>query len=329
VVCKYGIKDFSIKDIQKEFGYSHIPNRVIQSVVTYYCQSLELFYKGKHTHPPKFHKYDENKRSFCAYHVDWEIKKDSIPLPHTKYNNIKSPMRIKFNMDKISKIGIKIIKNIKFYEKNGKWYVSGSCETNDTIPEKIKGREIIGIDWGIKTFLTTSDRRFINYPLSVDREFYRIKRIKKKLNSKIPNSNNYNKLNFKLSKAYYRYSNLKDDFIKQTVLCLLKNNDVAIEDIDDYSIYKHKNMKNHVITSLRNTHPFAKFVKFLDWCSIKNGYNVYKVQPYNTSRKCSNCGKIKENLTLDDRVFECSCGYSENRDVNAAINIKNKAIELL
>lgn len=325
IIGRFGIKDYKIKDFQNEFGYKNIPSRTIESVFQYYCTGLQLFYDGVNIHPPKFHKYNKNKRSFCSYHVDWEIKKNSIPLPHTHINNISAKLRIPIDIKRVNELEIRIIKNAKFYNIGNKWYISGSCESSLYKPKHNTQREIIGLDWGIKNFITTSDRRIINYPQTVDREFFRIKRLKKKLENKINNSNNYNKLNLKINKAYIRYMNLKDDFIKRTSFELLKDNDISIEKIENYRIYSHKKMNNKVMTANRNMHPLYNFTVFLKWSAFKNGYNVYEVPSYNTSKTCNNCGKIKKNLSLDDRLYICECGYIEDRDINAAKNIKYMA----
>lgn len=76
--------------------------------------------------------------------------------------------------------------------------------------------------------------------------------------------------------------------------------------------------------------PKSVFDIKLKWKCKKNGSYFIKIDPNFTSKTCSNCGYIFEELTLKDRIFNCPCcGQSIDRDVNATINIKNRGVETL
>jgi len=180
---------------------------------------------------------------------------------------------------------------------------------------------IIGLDWGIKNFMTSSAGEFINYPKSVMREFYRINRLKSLRDKKIKDSNNWNKLNNKTKLAYKRFENLKKDFIEQTTTRLCRHNNVAIEDLTNAKI----KMSNKNRRRLQMINPLSRFTDTLKWKCKKFGTDLYEVNPAYTSQTCSCCGnKIK--LTLKDRIFKCSCGNIMDRDINAAINIAARSI---
>ena len=66
--------------------------------------------------------------------------------------------------------------------------------------------------------------------------------------------------------------------------------------------------------------PLTKFIDKLSWKCKKYGTNFYKVNPAYTTQMCSCCKKINK-LSLNDRIFSCSCGNNMDRDINAAINI--------
>lgn len=169
--------------------------------------------------------------------------------------------------------------------------------------------------------MTSSTGEFINYPMSVVREFYRINRLKSLRDKKNKNSNNWNKLNNKLILAYERFENLKKDFIEQTTTRLCKNNNIAIEDLTNAKI----RMSNKNRRRLQMVNPLNRFTNTLKWKCKKFGTDLYEINPAYTSQTCSCCGnKIK--LTLKDRIFKCSCGNIMDRDINAAINIAAKAI---
>ena len=188
-------------------------------------------------------------------------------------------------------------------------------------PIKQNNIEAIGLDWGIKNFMTSSKGEFINYPRSVIREFYRINKLKSVRDKKVKNSNNWNKVNNKIIKAYERFENLKKDFIEQTTTKLCKSNNIVIEDLTNAKI----KMSNKNRRRLMQINPLNRFADKLEWKCKKFGTEFYKVNPAYTSQICSCCGQLL-NLTLKDRIINCSCGNTMNRDINAAINIAAKAI---
>ena len=131
------------------------------------------------------------------------------------------------------------------------------------------------------------------------------------------------KMQEKIRLAYERMENIKRNFVEQKTTELCKNYDIAIENLINQKIRtKYKIRRRNQIIS-----PLYIFEKKLQWKCKKFGSNFYKVEPNNTSRMCSNCGSIKENLTLNDRIYYCEkCGSIIDRDVNAAINIAHKAV---
>lgn len=147
------------------------------------------------------------------------------------------------------------------------------------------------------------------------------------MSKKIKNSNNYNKIKLRLNKSYERMNNLKRDFIEQLTIKLCKECYIVIEDMNISDFFK----KNKKFISRNNMiAPKSVFDIKLKWKCKKNGSYFIKIDPNFTSKICSNCGYIFEELTLKDRIFNCPCcGQSIDRDVNAAINIKNRGVETL
>ena len=169
--------------------------------------------------------------------------------------------------------------------------------------------------------MTSSTGKFINYPKTVLREFYRINKLKSLRDRKIKSSNNWNKLNNKVKLAYERFENLKRDFIEQTTTRLCRHNNIAIEDLTNAKI----KMSNKNRRRLVQINPLSRFTDTLKWKCQKFGTDLYKVNLAYTSQTCSCCGNIVK-LTLKDRIFKCSCGNTMDRDINAAINIAAKTV---
>lgn len=170
--------------------------------------------------------------------------------------------------------------------------------------------------------MTTSDGEFINYPKSVLREYQRIKKLQSIMDKKQKYSNNYYKIYNKFQKAYQRFENLKRDFIEKKTTELCKKNNIAIEDTTGF-ITSKKFMRRQNMVS-----PHTRFTKKLEWKCEKFGSYFIKVDPAYTSQTCYKCGQL-HNLALRDRIMICDCGNILDRDINAAINIKNRAIALM
>ena len=315
VICQsHSIKGFTAKELLDEYGKENIHNRIAVDVLTRYSQSWKRVY-NKIGRPPKFHKYNPNKQSFCIKSQTIKISdKNTIMLPIPTGVKFKG-RQIPIDMTFLNKYNIKTITEPRFIRLYNKWYVSGSCEVEIKSLEKTENQ--LGLDWGIKDFMTTSNGIKINYPRTVLRQFYRINSLKSKLSKKVKNSNNHKKLSEKLDKAWTRFENLKKNFIEQTTTQLAKENNIAIEDLTNNKIKEsNKNFRRRKMIA-----PLDRFTTVLEWKCKKFNRDFIKVNPAYTSMDCSICNKRNFDLKLKDRVYECSCGNIMDRDVNAACNI--------
>lgn len=319
-VNTYGISNYKEIDLIEDFGETDIPlpSRLVKGVLKSYQCALIRFYKGTtNAKPPKFHKYNPNKKSFYLPSREYSIKNYCVPFPHNKKFSIKGKSKIKIDSFYIEKFGVRKIKELRFVYENKRWFLTGSYEIEE--PKK-KESIFIGLDWGIKNFMTTSNGIFINYPKTINREFYRINKLQSIRDKKIRNSKNWIKINNKIIKAYNRLENLKRNFIEQTTTNLCKDYSVAIEDLTNAKI----RISNKSRRRIKMINPLSRFTKSLEWKCRKFGTLFVKVNPAYTTQKCCYCGNIM-NLSLKDRICNCSCGNHMNRDINAAINIAARA----
>ena len=315
----FGLVNYNEKDLLNEFKVQEIqlPIYLIKGIIMNYKYSVDRCYK-KIGRKPKFHKYNPNKQSFYIVSKSYKIDKKGINLPHSRGLSVRGMSKIVVDNSYIKKFNIKEIKEPRYHYINGKWFITGSYEIKEPIKQKTT---TIGLDWGIKNFMTSSNGEFINYPKSVLREFYRINKLKSLRDRKIKNSNNWNKLNSKVKLAYERFENLKKNFIEQTTTRLCKNNNIAIENLTNAKI----RMSNKNRRRLQIINPLSRFTDTLKWKCKKFGTDLFEVNPAYTSQICSCCGQLM-NLALKDRKCKCSCGNVMDRDINAAINIAAKSI---
>ena len=316
----FGIKNYSEKQLIEEYKEIEmpLPKRLFRGVLYNYKSSLKRFYK-KISKPPKFHKFNPNKQSFYLPSQEVNIKDDKISLPSAQDFSIKGKSKIIVDNEYVQKFNIIKVKEPRYSYIKGKWYLTGSYEVEEPIKQNLS--TIIGLDWGIKNFFTSSLGEFINYPKSVNREFKRINRLKSLKDKKVKNSKNYLKLLAKLDRAYERFEFLKKDFIEQTTTRLCRQSNIAIENLTNAEI----KMSTKSRRRLFQVAPLNRFIKTLKQKCKKFGTEFYEVNPAYTSQICSCCGN-KMNLFLKDRVCNCSCGNCLDRDVNAAINIAARIV---
>ena len=296
--------------------------RSVRGAIVDYVSGVKRFYHKLSSKPPKFHKYDPNKQSFYIVDGKYLVKDYSIRMPIRKEleQKYKSIISRKIPIDKkyIEKEHLTYIKDIRFKYEKEKWYVSGCYDVPDVDIDENK--EFLGLDWGIKNFMITSESTLINYPKEIVREYYRIRKISHYLDKKVKNSNNYKKLKQKFDKAYKRMNGLKRNFIHQETTKLARQYHIVIEDISFVQIAQGK--KKKFIRRMNVLAPKYMFEEQLEWKCKKFGSHFIKVSPKNTSRTCSVCGQIHD-MKLGDRTMICSCGNKMDRDINAAINIRN------
>ena len=205
--------------------------------------------------------------------------------------------------------------------KTGKYFISILVDDHLPTPEKIlfTGKDI-ALDLGIKHFYTPSHGDKIENPKFYDQALPRLKRLQRILSLKKKGSNNYRKLKLVIARIHEKIVNQRDNFLHQLSSKVINDNQVIF--LEDLGI---KDMMQEANTSLaRNIGDvsWSKFVSFLKYKAEWRGKRIIQIGRYEpSSKKCSVCGKINEELKLSDREWQCSCGALHDRDVNAAKNI--------
>ncbi|AOY81844.1 transposase [Moorena producens JHB] len=211
------------------------------------------------------------------------------------------------------------------------YYVTLSL-LDDTVPEVLPIEQVsnpVGIDMGLKSFLTKSDGTEVQIPQYYRKAQKRLKKIQKAVSRSKKGSNNRKKAVVKLGKAHKKVADTRKDFHFKTAKGLLDDHDlIAHEKLNIKGLAKTKMAKSVLdagwgqFLSILST----KAVRVAWPTAINAGLVTIAVNPRNTSQNCSNCGQ-KVPKELKDRIHSCPhCGYIEDRDVNAARNILNLAV---
>ena len=212
-----------------------------------------------------------------------------------------------------------IIKICTIKKYNNKWFINFTCETNEV--EKVDINNYIGIDLGLTTLATLSDGTKIENPRILNLYINRIKDLQRKLSLKQKGSHNYKKLKLKIARIYQKLVNVRNDHSHKLSRNLVDKYDlIVLEDLNIKQMVK----SNYLSRSIHDV-SWNKLVSFIKYKADYAGKYIELINPFNTSKQCSNCGNIKE-LTLSDRIYKCDkCNLILDRDLNAAINILYKS----
>src|SRR5690554_2391947 len=185
--------------------------------------------------------------------------------------------------------------------------------------EEIKPRsgKSVGLDFGLTTFLTASDGSRIESPLFFKQGSKEIKKLNRALSSKKKGSNNRSRARLDLARGHKRIANRRKDFHFKLAKALAES--YAAIFIEDLNLKGMQRLWGRKISDLG----FSCFVKILEHQCQKAGTKLIKIDRfYPSSKTCSDCGFVFDELSLAIREWTCpSCKTTHNRDVNAAINI--------
>ena len=211
----------------------------------------------------------------------------------------------------------------------GKYFVSILVETPDNIPEKppICEGTTIGIDLGISDFVILSTGEKVDNPSVLKNSLEQLKFLQQRMSRKKKGSENRKKALRRLAKQHEKVRNQRQDFLHKVTSSLIRDNQAetfALETLDVSGM-----MKNHHLAQAISDVGWSEFNSQLEYKTEWYGKNIIRIGRFQPSSKiCSNCGHVNNNLKLSDRVWTCSeCKVRHDRDINAAINIKKFALQ--
>ena len=306
------IKEASSKSIKKsiEDGY----------------RAFTRFFKGQSKFP-KFKK--KGKSDVKMYFVknnpkDCLCERHRINIPTLGWVRLKEKGYIPTTKDGY------VIKSGTISVKASRYYVSVLVEVPDT---KISNNsnEGIGIDLGLKDLAIVSNGKTyknINKSARLKKLEKQLRREQRCLSRKYENlkkgestQRNIQKQKLKVQKLHHRIDNIRTDYINKTIAEIVKTKPsyITIEDLNVLGMMKNRHLSKAVASQ--------KFYEFRTKLKAKcddNGTELRIVDRwYPSSKICHCCGAIKNDLKLSDRIYRCACGYIEDRDFNASLNLRD------
>lgn len=266
---------------------------------------------------PKFKK--KNKDDSFRLTGSIHVYPNSITLP--KLGNIRTK-------ENTSKLKGRILSATVSREAD-RWFVSLSVERERDITPQSNG-EVVGIDLGINRFATIyngTNTQHIESPKPLNRSLKRLKRASKKHSRKQNGSNNKRKSARRLARLHRRIRNQRKDFLHKLTTSLAKTKSaICIEDLNVKGMAQNKHLARSVADA-----GWREFRRMLEYKTAWYGSHLAVIDRFEaTSKTCSACGVVNENLRLNDRTWICmSCGTFHDRDENASVNIRSLGLNIL
>ena len=293
--------------------------RDLDRAFAHFFRRVGLKQQGKLKGPVGFPRFKSRKAGLGSFRLTGSIHvfEDSIQLPRLGRLRLKERGYLPTS-------GVRIL-SATVSERAGRWFVSVQVE--EEVPEPRPGRgEPLGVDLGVKTLATCSDRICYENPKALEGAQKKLRRLQRKLARQQKGSRNREKTRRRIACLHYRIANLRRDTLHKATSDILARTKpdsqrpraVVLEDLNVSGML----CNHHLARAIADVgmHEFGRQVRYkATWSGSEV---VVADRWYPSSKRCSACGQIKDQLALSERVYECDCcGLVLDRDLNAARNL--------
>ena len=327
-------KDFSlwlnneyIPDNPDKTWIREVYSKAVKKSIEDGCTAFTRFFKHQSDFP-KFKK--KGKSDVKMYFVrnnpkDCQCERHRLKIPTLGWVRIKEKGYIPTTKDGY------MIRSGTVSVKAGRFYVSVLVEIPDINIDN-NSNEGIGIDLGLKDFAIVSNGktyRNINKSAGLKKLEKQLIREQRSLSRKYENLKkgkstqraNIQKQKLKVQKLHHKMDNIRTDYINKTIAEIVKTKPsyITIEDLNVKGM-----MKNRCLSKAVASQKFYEFRTRLKAKCDENGIELRVADRfYPSSKTCHHCGSVRKKLKLSDRIYRCECGYVADRDLNAALNLKD------
>lgn len=306
---EYDLKKHLTK-LKKRKGYETwnvLSSQSIQQIAEKINEGYKRFFKRQAKRPPTFRSW-RKYRSVTFKNTGWTLDGNVLTI-----NALK--LRIKFHKSRELEGRVKTVTLGR--DAVGDWWVCFSLEVEGKTGTRPMTGESAGFDFGLKTFLTTSDAEKVHSPLVLFHSLDKLRRDSRNLSRKQRGSRSRKGARLELARLHRRIENRREDFHWKVANDLVRRYDLlCFEDLD---IKAMQMVWGRKIGDLA----FASFLLKVEYLAEKHGKKVVKIGRWEPSSKtCFHCGHKEKEMPLDIRRWTCpECRTVHDRDVNAARNI--------
>lgn len=295
-----------LKEAFPEFDKVH--SQVLQDVLHRVDKAFSRFFREKFGYP-RF-KGKDRYDSFTYPQFKLILEKNKIILPKV------GPMKIIYQRPIEGKV-----KTLTLRRDIDQFYVCISCEIKKEAPKKIEVNSVIGVDLGLKHFLTLSNSEKIDNPRYLKKFENRLIFQQRKLSRKKKGSSNRRKQKFVLARLHRKVRNQRVDFLHKLSRKLVDKYDLVVfEDLAISDFVKNNRLAKNILDAA-----WSQLINFCVYKAEEAGRHVIKVTAKDTTKECSQCHN-KVAVPLWQRTYHCEkCGMVMDRDLNASKNILNRA----
>lgn len=317
---------------------SPIPSNSLSNAIVDFRKAQSAYFRKA--------QYGKNRPSFALKSNNIQSFRNAKPMRHMEGN--RYPLSRKLGSVRIRKrdrlrYPIELLSSWTVKRENQTYYLVLLFNVDIQMKPKAKGQ--VGIDLGVKNLLTLSTGEKIDYPDRLRRLEVDVKREQRKLSRRTKGSNNYRRQKAIVAKAYAKLRHYRDDFQHQLSHRLIEDNQfVGMEtlavrnmtrkakkklDADGRPMRNGQSRKRAMNRSILRE-GWGSFVEKLSYKAEWYGRTLVQVDRfYPSSKLCHDCGHKYKELQLSEREWTCEqCGTLHDRDVNAALNIRDEALRL-
>ena len=310
---------------KKEYPFlKEVDSLALANVQLHLEKAYKNFFRDPKIGFPRFKSKHHSRNSYTTNVVNGNILVESkrIRLPKLKW------IAMKKHREPAEGLCLKSV--TVSMEPSGKYFASllyegDSCENQAAEPDYSTAK-ILGIDYAMQGMAVFSEKIETEEAGFFRKNEKRLAREQRKLSRCVRGSHNYELQKKKVAKCHEKIRNQRRDYLHKLSRKIADGYDaVAVEDID----MKAMSQCLHFGKSIQDN-GYGMFREMLDYKLVWKGKKMVKVDRFfPSSKKCCQCGRIKKELKLSERVYHCACGNEMDRDRNAAINIREEARRML
>ncbi len=313
-----------------EFPFANELNSMArQSSAERAWSAISRFYDNcKQNKPSKkgFPKFKKNCRSVEYKSSGWKLSTNRKAITFTDKKGI-GRLKLKGTYD-LNYYQLEQIKRVRLVCRADGYYAQFAVDADIRIDREPTGRAV-GLDLGLQFFIADSFGTTIVAPKFYRKAERQLNRASRKKSKKFkkgakPQSKNYHKARVRYARKHLRVSRQRKEYCKSLAYSVIQSNDlIAYEDLNVQGLVRNRHLSKSISDA-----GWSTFRSWLEYFGLKYGKATIAVPPQYTSQDCPACSK-RSLKSLSTRTHVCSCGYIENRDVAASINILKKGLSTL